>query len=822
VAWLDGLRVLDCTDERGLLAGRLLADLGADVVAVEPPGGSPARTVPPLAADGGSLLWDAYGANRRSVTCDLTTGAGRDTFTALARTADFLIESAGAGELDRLGLGWSDLASVNPRLVYVSITAFGTTGPKASWPATDLTLWAAGGPLAYNLDEDGRPLRLSVPQTWLHASADAAGAALVAHHARRRTGRGQHVVVSAQASLGLATLAAVLTAVTGDHEPSWIPKPGELRVDESGSGSRTRRSKWPVRDGWVELHLGMGPAVGEFTNRLFAWMLDEGTGCDPDIAAWDWTGLSRRIRAGEVRAADMERARHLVASFLGGRTKAEVTDAALHRKLLAVGIADVADLAASPHAAARSSLVTLGGDGRPVRTVPGPVARCSEPAFAFRRGAPHPGEHDGEVPAEWSTAPQPAPPAPTGDGCVPFAGLKVADLSWVVAGPVVGRALADFGATVVRVESSAKIDTARHMGPFYGGHHDIESSALYISTNAGKLGLAVDLATAEGRAVVGDLAAWADVLLESYTPGRMESWGLGYDALATRNPGLVMLSSSLMGQTGPLSRLAGYGNVGAAMSGLQHVAGWSARPPLGPFGPYTDFVAPRLALVALLAALEERARTGRGCYLDVSQVECGAWFLAPQIAAYFHDGSVQGRCGNRDAVCVPHGVWPTRPDGSGGADHVAIAVRNDDDWCRLADVVGGPKLASDARYATAEGRRSHETRLEELIGAWAEGRTAAAAEEACVTAGVPAHRAAKSADYVADPQLAHLGHLVHLPHPQHGEVVVEAPRFALHATPGRVTRPAPAIGQDTREVLVDLLGYRPEVVDALTDRGVLR
>jgi benzylsuccinate CoA-transferase BbsF subunit len=392
----------------------------------------------------------------------------------------------------------------------------------------------------------------------------------------------------------------------------------------------------------------------------------------------------------------------------------------------------------------------------------------------------------------------------------------------VVAGPVVGRALADFGATVVRVESSAKIETARHMAPFYGGRHGVENSALYINCNAGKLGLALDLSTGEGRETIRDLARWADVLIESYTPGLMERWGLGYEQLAAENPGLIMVSSSLMGNSGRYSRLAGFGNIGAAMSGFQYIVGWPDRPPIGPFGPYTDYVAPRLALVALLAALDERERTGQGCYLDVSQVESGAWFLAPEIAAYAADGVVQNRRGNRDSVFVPHGVFPCQTDGPGQADHVAIVARDNADFAALVRLMGQPELAVDPRYATADARRSHESELEVLIAGWSSERRASEIEEACQAAGVPAHRASMSADFVTDPQLAHQGHLLRLAHSLHGEVVVEGPRYALSATPGVVTKPAPTIGQDTEFVLTQILGYPPDKVADLEGTGVLK
>ncbi len=204
---------------------------------------------------------------------------------------------------------------------------------------------------------------------------------------------------------------------------------------------------------------------------------------------------------------------------------------------------------------------------------------------------------------------------------------------------------------------------------------DPEGSALYETCNAGKLGICLDLSGQAGRAVVSDLARWADVVIESFSPGTMDRFGLGPDVLRAANPGLIVLSTALCGQSGPWSSLAGYGNVGAALAGFQHLVGWPDRTPIGPFGPYTDYVGPRFSLVTLLAALDHRRRTGEGGRIDVSQVEAGIWFLAPEMAVWFASGRVTERCGNRDREFAPHGVYPCR-SGPGRHDGwVAIAVR---------------------------------------------------------------------------------------------------------------------------------------------------
>ena len=425
------------------------------------------------------------------------------------------------------------------------------------------------------------------------------------------------------------------------------------------------------------------------------------------------------VKAGTFTDADMEDARQIIAAFLKRKTKAEILEAAIGRKLLCVPIYDTADVAGSDQLRARDYWAEVGDGPRRTR-LPGRLAKTSVHAPVVSRAAPMPGEHGPEVIAEWSrprspsasraarSAASPAEPGdpaagPAGD-VLPLDGLKMLDLTWVVAGPVVGRALADFGATVIRVESSVRTETARHMPPFQDGKPGVENSALYGTCNAGKLGVTLDLGSPEGREIVGDLIGWCDVVAEAFSPGLMRRWGLDYETLAARHPGLIMISSSINGQTGPAARLAGYGNVGAALSGYQAIVGWPGEPPIGPFGPYTDYVGPRFTLAVLLAALDNRRRTGEGCYIDISQVESGILFQSAELADYFAQGTVVARMGNADRQMAPHGVYPCQPDGS-AERFVAIAVRDDADWQRLAAALGRADLAADERLRTAPGRR---------------------------------------------------------------------------------------------------------------------
>jgi crotonobetainyl-CoA:carnitine CoA-transferase CaiB-like acyl-CoA transferase len=399
----------------------------------------------------------------------------------------------------------------------------------------------------------------------------------------------------------------------------------------------------------------------------------------------------------------------------------------------------------------------------------------------------------------------------------PLAGLKVMDLAWVVAGPLIGRTLAEFGATVVRIESSKRVETARLMGPFPGGKSDAQQSVLYENCNANKFGLSLDLGKPEARAVALELACWADVVVESFMPGQMAKFGLSYERLSAVNPGLIMVSTSLMGQTGPYAQFAGYGNVGAALAGYQLLVGQPDELPIGPYGPYTDYVGPRFGIVTLLAALDHRRRTGEGCLLDVSQAEAGICFIAPQVAEFATTGRVAGALGNRDPAFAPHGVFR-----AAGEDRwIAIVARDDAEWQRLATHIGGAGLATDARYATLAQRKVHEDALELRLGEWTAMRDAEVVQHELQLLHIPAHVVAASDDFVHDAQLAARGHLVRMPHPLLGETVFENSRCRLSGTPATYQRTAPTYGRDNDYVLGALLGHDEAQIKALRDAGAL-
>jgi len=399
----------------------------------------------------------------------------------------------------------------------------------------------------------------------------------------------------------------------------------------------------------------------------------------------------------------------------------------------------------------------------------------------------------------------------------PLSDIKVLDFMWAIAGPGSTRMLADYGATVVRVESTHRFDATRTVGPFIKGKPGAENSGLFYNMNAGKRMLTLDLSKEDARSVVLDLVGWADVVTESFSPKAMRAWGFDYESLRKIKPNIIMLSTCLMGQTGPMAQYAGFGNLAAAIAGFTNIAGWSDRPPAGPFGAYTDYIAPWFNAAAILAALEYRDRTGLGQHIDLSQAEASMHFLSPALLDMAVNGRVQQRMGNRDINYAPHGVYPT----AGVDQWIAIAVTNDKQWNSLCGVMNRPELVAESRFVTPAARLAQQDELDALLSAWTQDKDTFQLEQQLQERGVPATAVRSMKELYDDPQLQHRGHFVQLTHPKYETTTVEGSRFRLSRTPANITGSATTIGRDNQYVLETLLGYSEERITELVAAGVL-
>ena len=399
----------------------------------------------------------------------------------------------------------------------------------------------------------------------------------------------------------------------------------------------------------------------------------------------------------------------------------------------------------------------------------------------------------------------------------PLEGVHVLDLSWVMVGPASGRYLADMGADVIKVESSRRIDPVRTLGPFKDGKTGPERSVSYHNLNAGKRCVAIDIRRPEGRELVLRLADWADVVLESFTPGVLETLHLGYSDLSQRNQRIIMASTSLLGQTGPYAQgTSGVGTMGAAMSGATYQIGWPDREPAGPFGPWTDAVTPRFIVASILAALHRRSLTGQGCYVDSAQAEAGIQFMMPSYYEYAANGTIAERRGVAGSpLQAPQGLFPC----SGEDRWIAIDASDPNDWRALRVLIGDE--LHDAKFDTLVGRLRNRAEFEAAIANWTRAQAADTAEHRLQAAGVAAHVVSRSGDLARDADLFAAGHLKKIDDPGFGEAEIEGPRFSLDCTSLPPTRRGPRIGEHTREVLATVLGMSEPEIARLSEAGVL-
>ena len=484
----------------------------------------------------------------------------------------------------------------------------------------------------------------------------------------------------------------------------------------------------------------------------------------------------------------------------------------MQRKLLLAPMTNIEDVATSEQFVARDFFRKPQGTGDAASIpYPGPFARFSATPLANTQPPPKLGEHTQAVLDEYRALPRKQLPTATAPA-LPLAGVKVLDFMWALAGPNATRILADYGATVIRVESSSKLDVCRTIRPFINGDELPENSAVFHTANAGKRMITVDLSNPASHALILDLVRWADVVTESFTPGTMAGFGFDFATLSQVNPQLIMLSTCLMGQTGPLANFAGYGNLAAAVAGFYNITGWPDRAPAGPFGAYTDYIAPRYNAAAVLAALAHRRRTGRGQHIDLSQAEAAMHFLSPAILDYFANQHIQERLGNRDLNFAPQGVYATLGDDV----HLAITCQNDGQWQDLADILG---LSQAGRESTRQRHAEHDAidnEIQDALGT----RDAREMEQRLQAAGIPAAMVQNSPELVNDPQLAALEHLVPLPHQEMGQTVIEGSRIHLSRSAKHVDESAPTFNRDMMFVLQEILDYDDARIGELLVAGI--
>jgi crotonobetainyl-CoA:carnitine CoA-transferase CaiB-like acyl-CoA transferase len=762
---LEGLRVLDLADVSGAFCGRILADLGADVIA---------RGVPD---DGSPFQGLTLNANKRIAA---------ETAGLLAQ-ADVVIQTEPRFRYDRL-------AAANPAVIVVTVTPYGVTGPLAGAPASDLEVTAASGCL-WLAGEAGRtPVRTTLPQSPFWTGMYAAMGALVAVAARARTGRGQEVDVSAQASMATVHPPAIVFWETLREEHRRL---GPHLIGRSILGAKFRNI-WPCADGYVAFAIQGGP-IGRHTGRMLAeWMREKGA-LDEVIGSVDWEKFDNRL----LSQAEIDRLEAAVGTFLLTLTKREFFAGVISRNMLGYPVADARDIFADEQLKARDFWQEIDLSGRRLK-FPGGFALFDgeRPRVRAPMKATAPG---GDVWTAGTVGHSERGEAPGRAGVVEaLSGIRVVEFGWAAAGPLVGKYLANHGAEVIHVESGTALDAFRSTYPPFKGEPAPNTAAMFAFYNDGKKGATLNLKHPNAVKMALALIAKADVVIESFPAGTLARRGLTREAMRAARTDIVILSSCNQGQTGPHAQHPGYGSQLTALAGFNELLGERGRTPVILYGPYIDYIAVAYGVIAILAALERRRRTGEGCVIDLSQYEAGLQFMAPALLQYSADGTIPTRDGNRDRVARPHGVYRC----AGEDRWVALSVWTEDEWARFRSIVGHFEWSRE------------DPDLDDCIERWTSTRSRDEIVDAFREERLRAAPVTTIAELAEDAQLGHRSFWRRTAHPVLGEVVAMAPPFVLSHTPAVLERAGPTLGEHNDEVWLGLGGLGEPEYRALAAEGV--
>jgi benzylsuccinate CoA-transferase BbsF subunit len=399
-----------------------------------------------------------------------------------------------------------------------------------------------------------------------------------------------------------------------------------------------------------------------------------------------------------------------------------------------------------------------------------------------------------------------------------FEGIKVAEFAWVVVGPSTSRYLADHGATIVKIESHKRLDTNRINGPFVGGIPTPDGSMFYGKHNPNKQCISIDMGSPSGKQLAWKMIMWADIVTESFSPGTMEKWGMGYEDVKKVKPDVIYFSSSMQGRGGPHTSYAGYGQNAVNFSGFTEISGWPDRLPSPPYGAYTDYVSCRYAAFALMAALMHRKNTGKGQYIEQSQFETSVQMVAPPVMDYQINGNIMNRNGNRYPTAAPHGVYQCKGDDR----WVAISVLDEEQWPKFCQAIGNPALAKHKDFANLALRKKNEDALDKLVTAWTSTLATEEVEAILQKTGVPSNMVERASDIYVDPQLESRHYFTALEHSAMGRQKYEAQAcFILSKTPREIVTPSPCVGEHNECVFKDLIGMNDdELAEHIIDGSI--
>ena len=853
--FLGRIRVLEVGNELGEYCGKVLAGLGADVVRVEPKDGSQTRTYGPFYEDvpdrDRSLHFWHYNLGKRSIILDLDDADQQEEFLALAKHADVVIDSHPRGFMSHRGIGYEALKACNPALIYARLSAFGDTGPWADFEASDLIHLALGGVMmncGYDPDPSGFYDTPPVaPQMWhaYHIAGEMMAMSIIGALGFRLTsGKGQSLTTSVHEAVSKNTETDL---------PDWVYlHQTHLRLtcrhsvpEMSGTSlSMTKDGRFllPYRT-----YLKDGPNAWPGTLaflKKFEWQAD--------LEGPDYVGDEQFSTEATERMAQLTD--ELVSRFL---FKRDLWRDAQSYGLPWAPVRRPEENVSDEHWLARGAFFDVfHPELNKSFTYTG--GKWVTEGLEWSRGPRPPllGEHGDEVRAEWAqsrtghsrTFVSPRAAAPSDALSVhgkPFAlnGVRVIDLSWMLASAGGGRFLAAMGAEVIKVEHSSRPDAMRFSRgscpPGGRASRDAATEPLltpeissdpnrggaFMEINSGKMSLSLNLKHADGRRILEDLIRDADMIVEGFSPGTMTRLGFSYERLKELNPQIIYVQQSGFGEAGSYGRARAYGPTAQAITGLSDMSGLpEPYPPAGIGYSYLDWFGAYNMALAMLAALYRRDVTGEGCHIDSSQAETGLYLTGTAILDYTVNGRRWSRYGNRSPhkPAAPHGAYRAKGDDR----WIAIAAFTEEQWQSLVEVLGEPSWAAEERFATLSQRVENQDALDELLDQTTQHHEPFQLMQTLQQHHVPAGVCQTAQDrYETDPQLAHLNWLVELPQTEIGTWPVKEHPVRFSETPthigGRINRSGPNYGEDTNQILTQLLGLDGSQIDQLRRHGAL-
>lgn len=786
---LAGLRVIDMADGKAEMCGRLLADLGAEVILVEPPAGMASRQKAPLHG-AESLHFASHSAGKKSVTLNIESAEGKSQFLALVDSADMLIETAKPGDMAKLGLDAASLRQRRPDLVVLSVSDFGQTGPYRDYQASNSVQLAMAAVLARSGIAGNRPLLPPGDLAIETTSVQAAWVALLGYWQKLQTGTGNSMdfsIMEATAQIVDPGLGVTGSAAAGrsanELAPYGRPPVGFL---------------YPIfacADGHVRICV-LNPRQWQ---GMCGWLGEDHAFTDPQYG-------NIGVRFKEIKAINA-----LIAALFADKSGKELVAEGQQRGVPIAAVATPQQVLDDAHFNARGAFTDLSFVGATGK-VPSGYTEIDGQRMGLRRAAPTLGQ-DNALLSELKA--KPVAEATASPDRRPLTGIRVLDLGVIVAGAESGRIFADQGAEVIKVENTAFADGLRQTSA-----PGVAISQSFCQGSRNKKSFGLNLRSPEGIALFHRLAKDADIVLSNFKPGTLESLGIGYDQLKEINPGIIVVESSALGNTGPLAKSMGYGPLVRAASGL---TGLWCYPEID--NSYSDSItivpdhfAARVSGVSIMAALIRRERTGIGARIAVSQAEAILNVLAtPLLRESLHAGSLKPM-GNEIEFNCPGGVFPCAGDDM----WCVIDVDSDAAWQRLCEQMANTALANDARLSRAEDRLQHRDLVEMAVAEWTAQRDATEVMECLQAVGIKAGKMQRLSDFDENPHLHARKFFRHFEQPGFPTVLqTENGPVSFSDLPDPEIQPAPFQGQHTRELAAKLLGLDAEKIEQLVADGVL-